>query len=137
MKILLISHGDFAKGLASTATTFFGATSIYTACVTQERGVEDLKDKVNAYLAEWGDEQVVICSDLKGGSANQTAVQNWLSRPNTFIVSGTNLAVVLQLVVEPEVTEEKLREILELAKQDVCLVNDLFKNAPAQDEEDE
>ena len=98
--------------------------------------IRDRKDTVNTYLKEWGDEQVVICSDLKGGSANQTAVREWLKRENTFIISGTNLAVLLQLNCLNEITEEGLRDIVVQAREDLVLVNDLF-NQTVSEEDDE
>lgn len=123
MKLLLVSHGDIAEGMRKTVTTFFGGTELYTACVSYENGVASLKEKVEKHFEEWGDEQVVICSDLKGGSANQT-VREYLNRPNTFLVSGTNLALILQLIMVPKVTKESLQEIIDNAKNDLMLVND-------------
>ena len=136
MKVIVVSHGDFAKGIVSTVKTFFGTDKMYFASVTQERGVEDLKDAVNTYLKEWGDEQVVICSDLKGGSANQTAVREWLKRENTFIISGTNLAVLLQLNCLNEITEESLRDIVVQARADLVLVNDLFGQTVSEEDDE-
>ena len=136
MKVIVVSHGDFAKEIVSTVKTFFGTDKMYFASVTQERGVEDLKDTVNTYLKEWGDEQVVICSDLKGGSANQTAVREWLKRENTFIISGTNLAVLLQLNCMNEITEESLRDIVVQAREDLVLVNDLFGQTVSEEDDE-
>ena len=88
MKILVVSHGDIAKGFCETAKKFFEASEIYYANVDLETGVKGLVEDVEKYLEDWKDEQVVICSDLKGGSANQT-IANYISRPNTFVISGT------------------------------------------------
>ncbi len=134
MKILLVSHGDFAAGLCSTVTNFFGAEDVYSACVTLENGVADLKKALDSYLEEWGDEQVVICSDIKGGSANQTAFP-YINRPNTFLISGMNLPLILQLSSESEVTAESLHEMIGQAKEDMVLINDL--NLAVTDEDDE
>lgn len=134
MKILLVSHGPFAAGLRSTLMEFFGAPEIYAACVTKENGVADLLAAVEPYLAQWGDEQVVICSDLKGGSANQTMFP-YISRPNTYIISGMNLSLVLQLTMEDTVTTESLHEIIATAQQDMVLCNELASGSI--DDEDE
>ena len=134
MKIILVSHGDFAAGLCSTLTNFFGAGNVYSACVSLENGAETLHTAVKAYLEEWGDEeQVVICSDIKGGSANQNAFQ-YMSRPNTFLVSGMNLSLGLQLMLRESVTAEELRDIITQAKEDMVLMND---QVFAMDEDDE
>lgn len=134
MKILLVSHGDLAAGLCSTIKNFFGGENIYSACVTLENGVADLQKSVDNYLKEWGDEQVVICSDIKSGSANQT-VFPYINRPNTFLISGMNLPLILQLHLESEVEAESLREMIKEAKEDMVLVNDLDLSVASEDDE--
>ena len=134
MKLLIISHGDFAAGITSTLKTFFQIENVYSACVTQEGGTGDLLEKVHGYLDQWGDELVVICSDLKGGSANQ-AVLPLLERPNTFLISGMNLSLLLQLGMETEVTAEGIREMLEAAKEDMTFINDMALGQMDEDDE--
>jgi len=133
MKILLVSHGDFAQGMCSAMRTFFGGENVYSACVTQENGVEDLKKSVEAYLSQWGDEQVVICSDLKSGSANQT-VFPLISRPNTFLISGMNLSLVMQLSMEETVDAELIHEFIDQAREDICLMNEVALEGDDEDE---
>lgn len=133
MKILLVSHGDFAEGMCSTMKKFFGADNIFSACVTLENGTADLKEKVDSFLLEWGEEQVVICSDLKGGSANQT-VFSYLARPETYVVSGMNLSLVIQLQMEDSVTMESLQDMILQAKEDMVLINSLEMGCTEDDE---
>lgn len=134
MKILLVSHGDLAQGLCATATKFFGASNIYYANVDLETGTTGLIEKVNKYLEEWKNEQVVVCSDLKGGSANQTVAQ-MLANHEFFLVSGMNLALILQLIMCQEVDEDSLKNMIEEAKNDLVLVNDLLNNIHSDDDE--
>lgn len=133
MKVLLVSHGAMAEGMKKTLTEFFGAQEVYSACVTKENGVTDLQAACEKYFEEWGDEQVVICSDLKGGSANQTAYP-MISRPNTFLISGMNLSLALQLSMEEEVTAEDLHDMMEQAKEDMVLMNELVLDCGDDDE---
>lgn len=134
MKVLLVSHGDFAEGMCSALTQFFGAKNIYTACVSLENGTEGLHQTVQSYFKHWGDdEQVVICSDLMGGSANQS-VYPYLSRPNTFLVSGMNLSLVLQLMFKSEITMDDLKEMINLAKNDLVLMNEWSVSMSEDDE---
>ena len=134
MKVILVSHGDFAAGLCSTLTNFFGAQNVYSACVSLETGAESLHSAVKGYLEQWGDEEkVVICSDIKGGSANQNAFQ-YLGRPNTFLVSGMNLSLGLQLMLKDDITIEELRQVVAEAKNDMVILND---EVVAMSEDDE
>lgn len=135
MKILLASHGKFAEGLCETMKTFFGADNIYSASITQENGSNGLKQAAEEYLNQWGDEQVVICSDMMGGSANQ-AVFPLISRPNTFLVAGMNLPLVMQLHLEEgDITADSLRDMIAESQKEIILVND--QDFSRMDEEDE
>lgn len=135
MKILVISHGDFAAGIASTLTNFFGVENVYSACVTQEEGTASLIEKSRKFLEQWGDEQVVVCSDLKGGSANQAALA-FLERENTFLISGMNLSLLLQLAMEgADVTTERIDEMIADAKEDMVLINSLGLGQMDEDDE--
>lgn len=125
MKILLVSHGKLAEGLCDTMRNFFGADNVYAASVTQESGSAALREAAEEYLKQWDGEQVIICSDMLGGSANQT-VYPFLSRPNTFLVAGMNLPLVMQLHLEDgDITADTLREMIEDAKTEIVLVNDM------------
>ena len=134
MQILLISHGDLAAGMCSTLQNFCGADSVYSACVTQENGTADLMDKAREYLDQWQGEQVVICSDLKGGSANQAALA-LLERPDTFLISGMNLSLVLQLQMEDHVDADTIHDLMANAKEDMVLVNELLQAQSDDDDE--
>ena len=133
MKLLLVSHGDIAQGFATTATNFFGASNIDWANVDLETGATGLIEKVEKYLRKNEDEQVVICSDLKGGSANQSVAK--YASDKVFVVSGMNLSLILQLMMAQEVSKESLNEMIEASKTDIVLVNDLLNNSFDEDDE--
>lgn len=133
MKILLVSHGDFAKGMHSTLTNFFGANDVYWANVSLEKGISGLTETIDSYLEEWKDEQVVICSDLKGGSANQNAYK-YIKRPNTWLISGMNLALLLQLITSSDINSDTLKSFIESAREDMVLINELQYQASEDDE---
>ncbi len=134
MKVLLVSHGSIAQGFCDTAKDFFGAQEVYYANVDLETGTKGLIEKVDSFLNEWNDELVVVCSDLKGGSANQTMMQ-YVNRPNVYLVSGMNLSLILQLVLVPEITRDALVEMIEAAKSDLVLVNEAMSNVFDEDDE--
>lgn len=85
MKLLLISHGDFAAGITSTLR-------------------------------------------------NQAALP-FLGRENTFLISGMNLSLLLQLAMESEVTEEGIREMIATAKEDMAFINDMSLGKMDEDDE--
>ena len=58
-----------------------------------------------------------------------------VSRPNTFLVAGVNLSVLLQLQMEDHVTVESLQEILDNAREDLVLMNTLVLDADCEEDE--
>ena len=120
MKILVVSHGDIAKGFCETAKKFFGASEIYSANVDLETGVKGLVEDVEKYQEDWKDQTIA----------------NYISRPNTFVISGTNLSLILQLMLAQDVTTDSLHMMIEESKNDIVLVNDILANT-SLDEDDE
>lgn len=70
------------------------------------------------------DEQLIILTDLMGGSVNQQMIR-YLQRPNTFLIAGFNFPLLLALSLLPEdVTIDELRHLIEEARDSIYLMND-------------
>lgn len=52
------------------------------------------------------------------------------------MISGTNLSLILQLMLAQEVTTDSLHMMIEESKNDIVLVNDILANT-SLDEDDE
>lgn len=77
-------------------------------------------------------EQVIMLSDLYGGSVNQKMYLR-LSRPNTFLIAGMNLALVLQLLLKTEpLNHDRLKELVEESRMALTLV-ELQSNSEEKD----
>lgn len=137
MKLLLVSHGGLAEGMADVLNNFLGGGGASWACVSLEGGVDHLRQGVEEFLGTCAEgEQVIVCSDLLGGSANQTVMPYVSERPNTFLVAGMNLPLALQLNLlgGADVTADELREMIEESRQAIVLVNDLSVSFDEDDE---
>lgn len=134
MKMLLVSHGKLAEGMKDVLANFLAMGDVATASVSIDKGVDGLKGEVNKFLAgcEEG-EQVVVCSDLLGGSPNQN-VMPLASRPNTWLVTGMNLPLVMQLAMAGEVDHDRLQAIVGESRDAILIVNDFHV---VMDEDDE
>ena len=83
-----------------------------------------------------GEDEVVVLTDLMVGSVNQKFFK-YRTRPHTHIVSGMNLPLAFQIAMEPQgkyITEERMKEIIETAKEELKYVNEVSND---EDEEDE
>lgn len=122
IKLFLSSHGTFASGLKSSVDILLGGAknlTVFDAYLDETNPQDILTDYFAGVSAE---DQVVLLSDLYGGSVNNLMYQ-WLSRPNTFLISGVNLALVLELgLYTEEVTDEYLEELVESSRAAMKLV---------------
>lgn len=122
-KILIAAHGHFASGVKSTLELIFGELKDITAidCYVDD---EQPKAKIERYLATLGGEELVICTDIVGGSVNQLMVP-YLSRPGTCLVSGINVAFMVELALAPDMPDrETLLGMMERARNQLVFVNE-------------
>ena len=131
MKILIASHGTFASGIKSVLDILLGEKDHMTVIDTY-LDLAELEAQLDAYFqAIPQNEQVVMLSDLYGGRVNQ-AMYMYLKRPDTFLVAGMNLTLVMQLVLQTEpLNSEMLKEIVEESK-DALRVVEFESNMPEE-----
>lgn len=96
----------------------------------------DPKAELERFFAEVSvTDQVILCTDILGGSVNQLAVP-YLSRPNTYLFTGINFPLLLQLMcLDEEASEAQIKALAEVGKEAVVCMNDY--QFPQFDEEDE
>lgn len=112
LKIFLSSHGHMASGIKSSLDILIGNTEKITVfdAYVDERNVKDVLE--GFYETVSADDEVLLLSDLYGGSVNQVMF-TFLNRPNTRLVSGVNLALVLELAIKETVSDSELEELVE------------------------
>ncbi len=133
LKIFLSSHGHFASGMKSSLDILLGDSSkvtIYDAYVDESNVQEQLD---NFYTKINEDDQILLLSDLYGGSVNQV-MYLYLERPNTMLVAGVNLALVLELAIRESITVQELEDLVQQSREMLRVVRQ--DNDEVQIEED-
>lgn len=132
MKIFLSSHGHLASGIKSSLDILLGNSdklTVFDAYVDET----NLTTVLDAFYANVGnDEQVILLSDLYGGSVNQQMAL-YTNKPNTTLIAGVNLALVLELVVAQDLTKDQIEEIVEQSRSMMRIV-DLDADQQVQDD---
>ncbi len=102
-KFFLSSHGHLASGLASSLDILLGGhdrVTVFDAYVDEK----SLNDALDAFFQTVGEkDQAILISDMYGGSVNST-MYTYLDRSNTTLVAGVNLAMVISLTIEGDIT---------------------------------
>ena len=134
LKFFISSHGHFASGIKSSVEILIGPNpriTVFDAYVTQESVQENLD---RFYENVEPEDQVILLSDLYGGSVNQV-MYTYLDRPNTRLIAGVNLALVLELAVKEEISDEELAELVEQSRMMLRVV-ELDKSEAKEEDED-
>ena len=133
LKIFIASHGTIASGLKSSLNVLLGKSdnvTVFDAFIDER----NLKDELEHYFSTVSaEDQVILLSDLYGGSVNQTMFL-FLSRPNTFLVAGINLTLVLELALRTEpLTLEELSEVVNQSREALQIVQNHTINPEKED----
>lgn len=110
-KILIASHGKLASGMKSSTNILLGNTDqIYTIdAYLDNSNVEELVNEFFKGVDE--DDQVIMMSDIYGGSVNQI-LYKYINKKNTFLISGINLAILLEIATSEEISPIRIDEII-------------------------
>ena len=107
-------------------------------CLTAYVNPEDnVDEQLKVYFSEVSDEdQVIVCTDLMGGSVNQKVVP-YAQKENVFLIAGFNLPLILELAMnEDKVTKEELLDSIEESRKNMMLVQVEIPEGKKEDEEE-
>ena len=121
-KILIITHSTYAEGIANAIKFFkYDIDNVYyiNAYVEDQEFEKALIVKLN----EIGTEDLIVLSDLLGGSVNQVALK-LMNEYKYKLITGVNLPLVLELAFSQEkMNDEKIIAMIEHAKEQLIYMN--------------
>lgn len=96
--IIVVGHGEFAKGLTSAVELIAGVQDKYitldfTSDITPEQLKVNIKDAIDRLDNETG---VLVFTDLMGGTPFKESVEISLQYDNVKVLTGTNIAMLLE-----------------------------------------
>lgn len=98
-KILIATHGTFASGAESTVKFLMGDVGNITCINAYVDQDENLAETLEQYFARvQPEDQVIVLTDIKGGSVNQKIVP-YAVRENVFLIAGFNLPLLVALAI--------------------------------------
>ena len=122
--IVITSHGPMAQGILETSKLFFGEQPQLTArCLdandNPDEFVDVLKEAINE--VDTGEGVVVFCDMLFGSPCNCMArvVAEDLESDKVKVVTGVNLAMILQILATREAGDPTVEELLNAGKDGI------------------
>lgn len=134
---IFASHAHFATGIKESTELLSGARDNVHDLSMFVDGRTDVAEEAAKLLATFDPaDDVIVCTDLFGGSVNNEFTKIVQTRPRTYLVTNMNLPLLIQLLFSDESTpvEETIRTIVAADDTRVKFVNDLLVD---DDEEEE
>lgn len=137
MKYLIATHGKLASGFQSSLNILTGKgdeVSVIDAYLDDS----DYTPKIDQFIDSVNDdEQGVIFTDLYGGSVNQKVVTKLVpkGKSNIFLISNSNLAIILSVLLQPKGTKLTETTINKLAEESA--IKPVVWNTADQDDSDD
>ena len=123
-RILLIRHGEMAKGVLNTLHVFANDIENITAICAYTDDCQDPQAEVERFFQKAVNDQVICFSDIIFGSVNQALIP-YLSRPDTYIFTGLNLPMLLQAMALPDnATYGLIKELVDEGKKGILFMNE-------------
>ena len=127
---IFASHAHFATGIKESTELLSGARD-------NVHGRNDVAEEAAKLLATIDPaDDVIVCTDLFGGSVNNEFTKIVQTRPNTYLVANMNLPLLIQLLFSDQEApaDQVIREILAADDTRVKFVNDLLTDADDEEE---
>lgn len=129
--IVLVTHADFAKGILTSLELVMGKTDfIDCVSISASETIPEITAMIERKMNEFQREgSTVIISDIAGGSTTQAALGLIERKEKTYVITGLNLGLLLEVALLPLTGDDQLdrqafRNIIENSKNAITLVND-------------
>ena len=136
-KIVIATHERLAEGYNRTLNYLIPGMPeiIYLSAYIETNSIQEQVDDIYQNLMD--DDTIIILTDLASGSVNQSFCR-YISRPNTIIVSGINLPLVMSIILESMHTEldlPRIRTLVDEAQEQLLVVNDFLLSFDTENDE--
>ena len=131
MKVIVVSHGSYARGLVDTVQMIAGKQEDLEAFgLESEESVDTLKEKIRQSIEQASqEEEILILTDIFYGSPFNTVI-SLMSEYDLYHVTGINLPLMMEVVMgryAGKSAQEICKELLKAAPDTVRDVRELYK----------
>lgn len=124
-KFAIAAHGNLAQGMQSTLELFVGKDIDITYMSAYMEDGPSIELQIDSFLSTVkSEDEVVIFTDLFGGSVNQKITLAANGKKNIKIIAGFNVPVILEVIFGAEnYTQEGIQSLIENGRQAMQQVN--------------
>lgn len=131
---LLISHGTYATALKSSLAMITGELDqVFAVGLEPSDGPETFTAKMDAQLAIMtAYDEIIVFTDLLGGSPGNAAVTKFMTDPRVHIVAGMNFPMLLNTVLSEGID---LSAVVQSGKDGIVDVKAFIQASSSDDDE--
>ena len=120
-KIVILGHGGYGSAVKRNLGMLIGEQQDYFYIDFDEQDdLEILRKKIQETLAQTGENGVLFCCDLAGGSPFREAATICLSHPDYCCVAGLNTAAYTEMTFNLDMSPTELASMAcDVAKQSI------------------
>ena len=131
MKVIVVSHGSYARGLVDAVQMIAGKQEDLEAFgLEPEESVDTLKEKIRQSIEQASqEEEILILTDIFYGSPFNTVI-SLMPEYDLYHVTGINLPLMMEVImgrISGKHAEEICKELLKAAPDTVRDVRELYK----------
>ena len=131
MKVIVVAHGSYARGLVDTVQMIAGKQEDLEAFrLEPEESVDTLKEKIRQSIEQASqEEEILILTDIFYGSPFNTVI-SLMPEYDLYHVTGINLPLMMEVImgrISGKHAEEICKELLKAAPDTVRDVRELYK----------
>lgn len=134
-KILIATHSTFAEGIKNALELILGQqTSLFSLCAYTDQ-ISEVATPAKEFIDQLSeDEELIVATDIFGGSVNNEFM-NYLSDPRIYLITGVNLPLLFELVmnINAEDTKGLIEPAIEKAKEQLQYCNAILRENVAED----
>ena len=138
MKIILVSHGPFSKGLLESVQMILGdQEGVKAYCLMPEETPAKLSERLEAEIKASGQEEILFLTDLYHGSPFNVVV-SLMKEYSFYHITGVNLPLLICAIMsrnEDISGREICKNLMEQAAETILDVNALLERRGFKDEE--
>lgn len=130
-EIILATHGHLSEEFKRTAELIVGeVNNIRCFCMTKAKSEDDAKKELEGLIEDSNEENLIILTDLFGGSAANICAELLMRGHRFNLLAGLNLPMLLTLLTidnDESSTDELLKEVLKAGSDGVLNVNQILQ----------
>ena len=132
-QFIIATHATLAGGFA--VVRFFKSDLENVQFINAYVESQEFEKEFRTALEKVKGENVIVLSDIMGGSVNQVATR-LMQEFSYQLITGINLPLLIELTFMPDGTAEQIRNSVVNAREQIVYVNDFVRQEEAGGEEE-